>query len=172
MFNIVLYGDDVLRKETEYISEITSEIKKFIDDMFEAMYANDGLGLAAPQVGKSLSVAVIDPSLGEDENSRIILINPEIIETEGEQFEEEGCLSFPGVIAKVPRPEKVRVRTTTLDGERVEIEGTGLIARALAHEIDHLKGVLFIDYVKGLEKSLLMKRIKKLKETEEWNKAS
>jgi peptide deformylase len=172
MFNVVIYGDDVLRKETEDISKVTPEIRKFIDEMFETMYAYEGLGLAAPQVGESISIAIIDPSLGEDESAKIILINPEIIETEGEQYEEEGCLSFPGLVARVKRPERIKVRFTTLDGDRAEIEGREIIARALSHEIDHLRGVLFIDHVKGLEKSMLMKRIKKLKDTEAWNKAS
>ncbi len=172
MFDIVLYGDDVLRKKTEDIEEITPEIKKFIEEMYETMYANDGVGLAAPQVGKSLNVAIIDTSLGNNPEEKLTLINPEIIEKEGEQLEEEGCLSFPMLSARVTRPARVKVRYTDIEGNHKEIEGTELLARALVHEIDHLNGVVFIDHLKGLEKNMTLKRLKKLMDSEDWKRAS
>lgn len=172
IMNIVCYGDDVLRENVKKVDEITDDIKKFISEMFDMMYKSEGVGLAAPQVGRSLAIAVIDPSLGEDPSGKVALINPEILERKGEQYEEEGCLSFPGISARVSRPTYVRVRYQTIDGEIVESEINGLLARVYDHEIDHLNGVLFIDRIKGLEKQLLMRRIKKTMNSESWNKAS
>lgn len=172
MLNIVFYGDETLRKPADRIKEITPEIRRLVDEMFKMMYVSDGVGLAAPQVGKSLSIVVIDPTLGEDPFARIVLINPEILEKSGEQYEEEGCLSFPGIVARVKRPTRVRVRHMNLDGETVESLAEGNLARIFDHEIDHVNAVLFIDHIKGLEKQLLMRKIKKSMSDESWNKAS
>jgi peptide deformylase len=170
--NLVFYGDDVLREEVKKVEAITPDIKSFISEMFEMMYKSEGVGLAAPQVGKSLAITVIDPSLGEDPSAKIALINPQILERKGEQYEEEGCLSFPSISARVFRPTYIKVRYKTIDGETVEHEINGLLARVYDHEIDHLNGVLFIDHIKGLEKQLLMRKIKKTMNSESWNKAS
>jgi peptide deformylase len=137
----MIYGkDDVLRKKSKPVEKIDKRILELLDDMAETMRHADGVGLAAPQVGILRRVVVIDVGEG-----LIELINPEIIETSGQQRGAEGCLSIPGVRGEVIRPEKVRVKALNRKGEQIEITGTGLLARALCHEIDHLDGVLFID---------------------------
>ncbi|MFS8501437.1 MAG: peptide deformylase [Caldicoprobacter sp.] len=138
---IMIYGkDDVLRKESKPVEKIDERILQLLDDMAETMRHADGVGLAAPQVGILRRVVVIDVGEG-----LIELINPEILETSGQQQGAEGCLSIPGVRGEVIRPEKVRVKALNRKGEPIEITGTGLLARALCHEIDHLDGILFID---------------------------
>lgn len=134
--------DPILRKKSREISEISDRIKTLIDDMAETMYENEGVGLAAPQVGVLRRVVVID--VGEE---LFKLINPEIIEVEGESIDYEGCLSVPGTSGKVKRPEKVKIKYLDISGNEKEMEGTGLLARAMCHEIDHLNGILFIDKV-------------------------
>jgi len=139
----MIYGkDDVLRKESKPVEKIDERILQLLDDMAETMRHVDGVGLAAPQVGILRRVVVIDVGEG-----LIELINPEILETSGQQQGAEGCLSIPGVRGEVIRPEKVRVKALNRKGEPIEITGTGLLARALCHEIDHLDGILFIDKV-------------------------
>jgi len=139
----MIYGkDDVLRKESKPVEKIDERILQLLDDMAETMRHADGVGLAAPQVGILRRVVVIDVGEG-----LIELINPEILETSGQQQGAEGCLSIPGVRGEVIRPEKVRVKALNRKGEPIEITGTGLLARALCHEIDHLDGILFIDKV-------------------------
>jgi peptide deformylase len=145
--NIRKIGDELLRKKSKKIDEINERILTLIKDMQETMYAADGVGLAAPQVGILKRIAVIDVGQGP-----INLINPEILETEGEYLDEEGCLSIPGQQGNVLRPEKVKVKALNEKGEEFVLEGEGLLARALCHEIDHLDGVLFIDkLVEGAE---------------------
>lgn len=140
---IMIYGkDDVLRKESKPVEKIDERILQLLDDMAETMRHADGVGIAAPQVGILRRVVVIDVGEG-----LIELINPEILETSGQQQGTEGCLSIPGVRGEVIRPEKVRVKALNRKGEPIEITGTGLLARALCHEIDHLDGILFIDKV-------------------------
>lgn len=139
----MIYGeDDVLRKKSKPVEKIDKRILELLDDMAETMKHADGVGLAAPQVGILRRVVVIDVGDG-----LIELINPEIVETSGQQRGAEGCLSIPGVRGEVIRPEKVRVKALNRKGEPIEITGTGLLARALCHEIDHLDGILFIDKV-------------------------
>jgi len=132
--------DPILRKTSRVITDINDRIKTLLDDMAETMYESEGVGLAAPQVGVLRRVVVIDVGDG-----LLKLINPEIIETKGESLDYEGCLSVPGVSGKVERPEKVKIKYLDLDGNEKELEGTGLLARAMCHEIDHLNGILFID---------------------------
>lgn len=132
--------DPILRKKSREITEINDRIKILLDDMAETMYESEGVGLAAPQVGILRKAVVID--IGE---GLLKLINPEIIETEGENIDFEGCLSVPGVSGKVQRPEKVKIKYLDIDGTEKELEGAGLLARAMCHEIDHLNGILFID---------------------------
>ncbi len=165
---IVVYGDPILEKKGKKIKEINDEIKQLVEDMYETMKAAPGIGLAAPQVGKSLQLALVDLSAGEDPEKLIVLINPEIIEQEGIQKEEEGCLSFPGIFGFVERPEKVKVKYTDLDGNDKTIEAEGLLARALSHEIDHLNGKLFINKLAPVKKRMVIKKIKKLMKEGRW----
>ena len=145
--NIREIGDAILYKHAKEVKEMTDKTEELIDDMLETMYAADGVGLAAPQVGILKRIAVIDVS--EEQDSPIILINPVIIHTEGEQRGSEGCLSVPGKAGIVTRPNLVRVRAQNRDMEEVEIEGEELLARALIHEIEHLDGQLYVDKVEG-----------------------
>ncbi|CAN5822722.1 peptide deformylase [soil metagenome] len=155
-------GDPVLRQEAQPVSEMTEDIRRLIEDMFDTMYAEDGVGLAAPQVGVSQRVIVVDAR--EPEQPPFALINPVILEVAGEiERDEEGCLSIPGLKEIVERPAIVRVEGTNRDGERVVMEADGLLARVLQHEIDHLNGVLFIDRVSPLKRKLLLSRWQKVR---------
>ncbi len=140
-------GDSILTKQTKEISEMTPRLETLIDDMLETMYDADGVGLSAPQVGVLKQLVVIDVSEGADQP--IVLINPEIIETSGEQTGDEGCLSVPGKAGKVTRPNYVKVKALDRNMQPVELEGTELLARAMCHEIDHLLGVLYVEKVEG-----------------------
>ncbi len=165
---IVRYGDEVLRRRAEDVAELTAEVRSLIDDMVETMYAAPGVGLAAPQVGVPLRVLVADPSVGRNADDLVVLVNPALVEEEGVQTEEEGCLSVPGFAAKVRRPSRLVVRGLDRDGETIEVEGTGLLARALQHELDHLDGSLFLDRLRGLRRELIVRKIHKLQRTGKW----
>ena len=166
--SIVRYGDEVLRRRAEDVTELTAEVRSLIDDMVETMYAAPGVGLAAPQVGVPLRVFVADPSVGRNVDDLVVLVNPAVVEKEGVQSEEEGCLSVPGFAAKVRRPSRLVVRGLDRDGETIEVEGTGLLARALQHELDHLDGSLFLDRLRGLRRELIVRKIHKLQRTGKW----
>src|ERR1044072_470911 len=142
---ILKYGDTTLHGRAQPVAAITPEIETLIDDMIETMYAAPGIGLAAPQVGVSLKILVIDTSLGKDPAALHTMINPQFIEREGMQLEEEGCLSIPGFTSTVARPKRVVVEGLNRQGETYRLEGTGLLARALQHEVDHLNSCLFVD---------------------------
>jgi len=165
---IVKYPDPVLERPAEPVTEFNHELRKFVDDMFESMYAAKGIGLAAPQVGVSKRLTVIDLSFKERPEDKIVLINPEIILRDGKQYEEEGCLSLPEIREKVSRAAKVRVRAQDLDGKWFELDGTELLARAFQHEIDHLDGVLFFRRVSALKRDLILRRIRKMQKAGEW----
>jgi peptide deformylase len=165
---IVKYPDPVLERPTEPVTEFNDELRQFVDDMFESMYAAKGIGLAAPQVGVSKRLTVIDLSFKERPEDRVVLINPEIILREGKQYEEEGCLSLPEIREKVSRAAKVKVRAQNLDGNWFEMEGTELLARAFQHEIDHLDGILFFRRVSVLKRDLILRRIRKMQKAGEW----
>lgn len=145
--NVREMGDDLLRKKSKPVKEMTPRLAGILQDMLETMYAADGVGLAAPQVGILKRMVVIDVS--ETRDQPLILINPEILETEGEQTGMEGCLSVPGKHAKVTRAEKVKVRAQNQDMEFFELEGEGLLARCILHEYDHLEGILYVDRKEG-----------------------
>lgn len=145
--NIREIGDDILYKQAKEVKEVTDKTRELIQDLLETMYAADGVGLAAPQVGILKRVTVIDVTAEQD--SPIILINPVITHTEGEQRGSEGCLSVPGKAGIVTRPNIVRVKAYDMDMKEYEIEGEGLLARALIHEIEHLDGQLYVDKVEG-----------------------
>ncbi|QOY88269.1 peptide deformylase [Paludibaculum fermentans] len=169
VLRIVKYGDPVLEQVAQPIAEFgTPELKQLVEDMFETMYANKGIGLAAPQVALSQRLTVIDPSAGEDPNARIVLINPEIVSKQGSQIGEEGCLSIPGFREDVKRFNKVTVRARNVDGESFDIDGEELLARAMQHEIDHLNGVLFLSHLSLLKRDLIRRKIRKLAKAGEW----
>jgi peptide deformylase len=165
---IVKYPDPVLAKRGEDVTEFGEDLKTLVEEMFESMYAAHGIGLAAPQIGLSKRLTVIDVSFKKVPADKLVLINPEIVEREGKQFEEEGCLSLPEIREKVNRAAKVRVRAQNVEGEWFEVEGEELLARALQHEIDHLDGVLFIDRLSRLKRDLVHRRIKKMQKNGEW----
>lgn len=165
---IVKYPDPVLAKRGESVTVFDEDLKTLVEEMFESMYEAHGIGLAAPQIGLSKRLTVIDISFKKDPEAKLVLINPEIIEREGKQFEEEGCLSLPEIREKVSRAAKVKVRAQNAEGEWFEVEGEELLARAFQHEIDHLDGVLFIDRLSRLKRDLVIRRIKKLQKNGEW----
>jgi peptide deformylase len=159
---ILLYPDPVLRQPARPVEAFDAELSRLVDDLAATMYAAPGVGLAAPQVGVSLRVAVVNVAAGTPEDRLHVLVNPRVAASEGQQLEEEGCLSIPGLSEKVSRPRRVVVEAQGVRGEPVRVEGAGLLARALCHEIDHLDGVLFIDRLTGLRKELALRRLRKL----------
>src|SRR5919106_654095 len=165
---IVRYGDAVLHQPAKPVDTITPDIETLIDDMIETMYAAPGIGLAAPQVGVSLRIFVLDLSVGRDPTALHVMINPEFVEREGMQLEEEGCLSVPGFTSTVARPKRVIVKGLNRQGEPHTLEGTGLMARAMQHEVDHLNGCLFVDRLRGISKDLILRKIKKLAKAGKW----
>ncbi len=165
---ITKYGAAVLEQPAQTIEKFDDELRKLCDNMFESMYAAQGVGLAAPQIGLSLRLAVIDVSLGKNPEAKLVLANPEIIHAEGEQREEEGCLSLPGHRGSVIRPQFVTLRAQDVAGKPYEMRGEGLLARAFCHEIDHLNGVLFIQHLSMLKRDLIRRKIRKLQKAGEW----
>jgi peptide deformylase len=167
---IVKYGEAVLEEPAKPVTEFgTPQLKELIADMFETMYSAKGVGLAAPQVGVSQRISVIDTSVGEDETQKIVIINPEITFREGSQTGEEGCLSIPGFREPVTRSNKVTVKAWNEHGEVIELAGEELLARAFEHEIDHLDGILFIAHLSALKRDIIRRKIKKLQKTGEWD---
>jgi peptide deformylase len=158
----------MLTAPTRPVESITPEIETLIDDMIETMYAAPGIGLAAPQVGVSLKIFVVDLSLGRDPAALHTMINPQFVERDGMQLEEEGCLSVPGFNATVARPRRVVVKGLNRQGEEYTIDGTGLLARALQHEMDHLNQCLFVDRLRGISRDLIVRKIRKLKKAGKW----
>jgi len=170
VLHIVKYGNPVLEVAGAKITEFdTPELHKLVADMFDTMYANKGVGLAAPQVAVSKQLTVIDVSYGEDEAQKLVLINPEILHKEGSQIGEEGCLSIPGFREDVKRAMKARVRAQNAKGEFFEVSGDELLARALQHEIDHLHGILFLSHLSMLKRDLIRRKIRKLVKAGEWS---
>jgi peptide deformylase len=162
------YGDDVLRRRAESVTTFDEELQKLIDDMVDTMYAAPGIGLAATQVGISRRLAVIDLSVGKRPGEVHVLINPEIVETQGDLNADEGCLSVPDFTETVHRPERVKIEFIDRDGERREMWGQGLMARAMSHEIDHLDGKLFVDHLRGFKRDRILKKIQKLVKAGMW----
>ena len=162
------FGDDVLRLPATTVEQIDEQLQKLIDDMIDTMYAAPGVGLAANQVGVSKRLMVIDLSVGKRAGECHVFINPEIIESEGEITEEEGCLSIPDFVEVVTRPERVRLRYLDREGHERTMWGEGLMARAMCHEIDHLDGTLFVDHLRGLKKDRIIRKILKLTKSGMW----
>ena len=168
-YPIVKYGNPVLETPAETVTEFdTPELHKLLEDMFESMYAAKGVGLAAPQIGISRRIAVIDPSAGEDPQKRLVLINPEIVRVEGTQTEEEGCLSVPGFREPVKRGKRVTIRARDARGETFERTGEDLLARAFLHETDHLNGKLYINHISMLKRDLIRRKIRKRMKAGDW----
>ena len=165
---IVKYGDPVLETPSKLVENFDADFQTLVADMFESMYAANGVGLAAPQIGISRRLAVIDVTIGKNPEAKIVCANPEIIHAEGEQREEEGCLSVPGFRGHVARPLYVTVRAQDATGNDFEMRGEGLLARAFCHEIDHLNGVLFITHLSMLKRDMIKRKIRKLKKAGEW----
>jgi peptide deformylase len=169
VYPIVKYGDAVLEREAEEVTDFdTPELHKFLEDMFESMYAAKGVGLAAPQIGFSRKIAVIDISNAENPAEKLVLINPRILRVEGKQEGEEGCLSIPGFREQVKRGKRATVRAQNAKGEPFEMTGEDLLARAILHETDHLYGKLYIGHISALKRDLIRRKVRKLVKAGEW----
>lgn len=169
VYPIVKFGNPVLEREADNVAEFdTPDLHKFLEDMFESMYAAKGVGLAAPQIGFARKIAVIDVSNGENSDDKLVLINPKVVKTEGKQVGEEGCLSIPTFREQVRRAKRVTIRAQNVKGEEYEMTGEDLLARAFQHEIDHLYGRLYITHISALKRDLMKRKIKKLQRAGEW----
>lgn len=165
---ILRYPHEALSTPSEVVTGITPDLRRLIEDMVETMYAAPGVGLAANQVGVTRQVTVIDVSVGDSPGNVIVLINPRILENSGGYVEDEGCLSLPGFTERVGRPHRCVVEAMDLDGKVRRVEGTGLLARALNHEIDHLNGRLFIEHLSALKRRLIRKKVQKRIRSGDW----
>jgi peptide deformylase len=168
IYPIVKYGNPVLETPAQRIEEFNGELRQLADDMFESMYAAHGVGLAAPQIGIGKRIVVIDVTFKEDPEAKLVLINPEIIKTEGRQRGSEGCLSLPDFREDVTRAAVVTVRAQDLEGKWFEKTGEGMLARAFLHETDHLNGKLYISHISALKRDLMKRKVKKLMRAGEW----
>ncbi len=169
LYPIVKFGNPVLEREADTVTEFdTPELHKFLDDMFESMYAAKGVGLAAPQIGVGRKIAVIDCSNGERPEDKIVIINPKILQMEGKQVGEEGCLSLPGFREQVRRARQVTIRAQDAKGAEFEMTGEDLLARAFLHETEHLYGRLYITHISALKRDLMKRKIKKMQRAGEW----
>jgi len=168
IYPIVKYGHEVLEQAAQAVVEFNGNLKKLVKDMFDTMYAANGVGLAAPQIGISKSLAVIDVSNGQDPQAKLVLANPVVLSAEGKIAQEEGCLSLPDFRANTTRPERATVRYQDLSGKEITETGEGLLARAFCHEIDHLKGILFIQHLSGLKRDSIKRKVRNLMRAGEW----
>jgi len=165
---ILVYGDARLEAANQPVADFGPGLAQLIQDLFETGWKAPGLGVAAPQIGVNLRLATIDLSVGKDEGARIVLANPEIVETEGSESLEEGCLSFPGLFTTIARPRRLRVRAQDEAGQWRTIAADGLLAQAVCHEIDHIDGVLLVDHLRGLKKQLFLRRVAKARKLGVW----
>jgi peptide deformylase len=165
---IVKYPEPVLQRPAAAVTEFNDDLRALVDDMFDSMYAAQGIGLAAPQIGVGQRVTVIDLSFQKNPEEKLVLVNPEIVFKQGKQYSEEGCLSLPDIHEKVSRAAVVKVRAQDINGEWRTYDGEELLARAFQHEIDHLDGILFIFRVSALKRDLIQRRIRKLQKNGEW----
>jgi peptide deformylase len=168
IYPIVKLGDPVLETPAAPVTEFDAGLKKLIEDMFESMYEAHGVGLAAPQIGISRRIAVVDVTFKEDPEAKLVLVNPEIVFTEGRQTSQEGCLSIPDFREKVTRARKVTVKAQDVNGKWFEHTGEDLLARAFLHETDHLNGKLYISHVSALKRDLIKRKVRKLVKAGEW----
>jgi peptide deformylase len=165
---IVKHGTETLHRPAKPVEQITPEIQTLIDDMIETMYAAPGVGLAAPQVDVPLRLFVVDISIGRRSGELMVFVNPEFVTRDGMQLEEEGCLSVPGFTATVARPASVALKGLDRDGKERTVAATGLLARAFQHEMDHLDGCLFLDRLRGIQRDVIVRKIRKMKRTGDW----
>jgi peptide deformylase len=165
---ILRFGDSVLHHPAQPVGEITGDVQTLIDDMIQTMYAAPGIGLAAPQVSVPLRLFVVDLSVGHQALDLIVLINPRFVERQGMQLEEEGCLSLPGFNATVARPQRAIVTGIDRDGRERTVEGTGLLARAFQHEMDHLDGRRFVDRLRGVKRESIVRKVRRLARAGRW----
>src|SRR5215471_6683764 len=168
IYPIVRYGNPVLEKPAETITDFNGDLRKLADDMFESMYAAHGVGLAAPQIGISKRIVVIDVTFKEDPDAKLVLINPEIVRVEGRQRGSEGCLSLPDFREQVTRGNVVTVQAQDLEGKWFEKTGEEMLARAFLHETDHLNGRLYISHISALKRDLIKRKVRKLMRAGEW----
>jgi peptide deformylase len=165
---ILKFGDSLLHGQAAPVNGVPADVERLSDDMIETMYAAPGVGLAATQIGVPLRIFVVDVSVGRDPDGLIVMVNPEFVERDGVQLEEEGCLSLPGFNATVMRPMRVVVKGLDRHGEPQQLEGTGLLARAFQHEMDHLDGALFVDRLRGIKRDMIVRKIQKLTRAGKW----
>lgn len=168
LLDIVKYGDPVLERPGDAVVEFDAKLKRLVSDMFETMYSARGVGLAAPQIGVSKRLFVMDCSGGRDPEARVALINPVVLSVEGEQTGDEGCLSFPGIFFPVKRSLRAVVRAQDLSGEEFEFDGLDLEARCMLHETDHCDGIVFIDRTTSLKRELVRRKIRRLEKQGRW----
>jgi peptide deformylase len=168
IYPVVKFGDPVLEKAAKPVVDFDAELKQLVADMFESMYAAHGVGLAAPQIGISKRLAVIDVSFGEDPEAKLVLVNPEIVHTEGKQTQSEGCLSVPEFREPVTRARVVTIRAQDENGKEYERTGEDLLARAFLHETDHLNGKLYLSHLSSLKRDLMKRKIRKLMKAGQW----
>lgn len=166
--DLVRFGDDRLLAPNEEVAPGDPELPGLLADMLATCHAAPGIGLAAPQIGVNRRVAIVDLSVGADPDAVIVLVNPVVLEASGRQREEEGCLSVPDVSERIDRPARVKVRAADASGAMRDIEATGLLARALCHEVDHLNGTLFVHHLRGLKRELVLRRVEKAKARGLW----
>ena len=168
IYPIVKYGNPVLEKTAEPVTVFDGDLEKLVEDMFESMYAAHGVGLAAPQIGISKRLAVIDVTFKEDPNAKLVIANPEIVRTEGRHTQNEGCLSIPEFREPVARARKVTIRAQDVSGKWFEKTGEDLLARAFLHETDHLNGKLYLSHISVLKRDFMKRKIRKLMRAGEW----
>ncbi len=168
IYPIVKYGQKVLETPAEPVTEFNGDLEKLVADMFETMYAANGVGLAAPQIGISKRLCVIDVASGENPDAKLVLANPVIVSKEGKEMLDEGCLSLPDFRAGTPRPHRVTVRAQDIHGKEFTMTGEGLLARAFCHETDHLNGILFIQHLSVLKRDSIKRKVRKLMKAGEW----
>ncbi|HEV2288459.1 MAG TPA: peptide deformylase [Candidatus Acidoferrales bacterium] len=168
IYRITKYPAEILERPTKPVEKFDADLAKLTEDMFESMYAAQGVGLAAPQIGLGLRLTVIDVTVGKNPEAKLVLANPRILHSEGEQREEEGCLSIPGFRGSVLRPAYVTVRAQDVAGKEFEMKGEGMLARAFCHEIDHLDGILYLNHLSMLKRDLIKRKIRKLIKAGDW----
>jgi len=165
---ILKWGDARLEESNAPVVDFDAALSELIHEMFEVSWKAPGLGLAAPQIGVNIRLAVLDLSVGKDPDAKLVIANPEIVSQQGREKVEEGCLSFPGMYTTLERPRQVTVSAYDETGKPFEIEGTGLLAQALCHEIDHLNGVLIVHHLRGLKRKMFVRKVKRLRESGVW----
>ena len=168
IYPIVKYGERLLEMTAEPVTVFNSDLEKLVADMFETMYAANGVGLAAPQIGIPKRLAVIDVSLGERPDAKVVLVNPVIVSTAGRAAQDEGCLSLPDFRGSTTRPERVTIRAQDVHGKEFTLAGEGLLARAFCHETDHLNGTLFIQHLSRLKRDSIKRKVKRLMKAGQW----